>query len=783
MDTGRLLEGSSESVRHDSLRLANLQEMYGLPTRERSLRDYWQILQKRKWIVFATMFVVVVMAALISIRMTPIYDAATRILISPLVSSPLNFKESNGSQATDDQQRDIDTKVKILQSDTMAELAIHRLDLDAHPEFAGKAQTQNSGGIVVSESPAHERSRQEQLIRKLQGNLRVQQIPDTSLVEIKYSDPNPSLAADVANAIAAAFIEQNIKSRYDSTMQAADWLSKQLADLQIKMESSQSRLIEYQKEHSIIGTDDKQNLTTEKLDELNKELTGAQAERIQKESLYQIAATGNPETLSAVLQDPILTALRQRQTELQAQYALLSTQFGPGYPKVTEIKNQLDEIDKSYREQLQTSVNRIKNDYQAALNREGMLHAALTEQMGVADRLNENAIEYKVLKQEADSNRQLYDGLLQQLKEASLAAGLDSSNIRVVDRARVPLHPASPNITRNLEFALLISLVTGVALAFGLDALDSTVRTPEQAESISGLPTLGVIPLQAAFEAPGTGMAKAHLLKTTPRNPPRPRPLICYLEPQSEIAEAYRTLRTSILLSSATRPPRSILITSSVPQDGKTMTCLNIAIVLAQQGKRVLLLDADMRRPNIHKAFGLKGQVGLSNILTGGANLSDAIQPTVQPNLFVLPAGPIPPHPSELLSSPLMQDLFTTCCKDFDHVIVDSPPVISVTDPVLLSVQTDAVLLIVRSGQTTAAHVRRTRDLLQSVKADLLGVVVNGADLASPDYYYYYYGSKYHHYANENKKDYSNKSNQRLGPARKGNPRTRRNHTQIFIGN
>jgi len=756
MEPGRLAV-SSESVRHDSLRLASLQELYGLPIRERSLSDYWRILLKRKWTVIVSVVVVVTTAALISIRTTPIYDAVTRILISPQVSSPLNFKESNTTQATDDQQRDIDTKVKILQSDTLAELVIHRLSLDTRPDFAGAAQTQSTGGITVSESQAQESSRQEQLIRKFQGNIRVQQVPDTSLVEIKYSDANPSLAADVANATAAAFIEQNVKSRYDSTIQAADWLSKQLADLQIKMESSQSKLVQYEKEHNIVGTDDKQNLTTEKLDELNKELTGAQGDRIQKESLYQIATTGNPEALSSVLQDPILTSLRQRQTELQAQYALLSTEFGPVYPKVIEIKNQLDQIGQSYREQINNSVNRIKNDYQAAVNREQMLQAALAEQMGVADKLNENAIEYKVLKQEADSNRQLYDGLLQQLKEASLAAGLDSSNIRVVDRARIPLHPASPNVPRDLEFALLIGLVGGIAIAFGLEALDTTVRTPDQAESISGLPTLGVIPLQSAFEGMVPGIAQAHLLKKVPGNSIGPRPLITYLEPQSEIAEAYRALRTSLLLSSAEHPPRSILITSSVPQDGKTMTCLNIAIVLAQQGKRVLLVDADMRRPNIHKAFGLKGQIGLSNILTGGAKVSEAIQTTVQPNLFVIPAGPIPPDPAELLSSSLMADLLTKWRDDYDHVILDSPPVISVTDPVLLSVLTDGVLLIVRSGQTTAAHVRRTRNLLHSVKADLLGIVVNAADLASPDYYYYYYGSKYRHYAE--KKNNSHKPN------------------------
>lgn len=753
MDTGRLFERPPEPVHHSSLTLAGLQEMYAPSGRERTLGDYWRILLKRKWTVAVAIAIVLITTALLSLRTVPVYEADTRILVSPQTSGPLHFKDNTGPQDSDDEQRDMDTKVKILQSDTLAEMVIHRQNLDTRLDFAGPAQTQSSGGIAVSESSAKESARQEQLIRKLQGSLRVQQVPDTSLIEIRYSDPNPVLAAETANAIAATFIEQNVKSRYDSTIQAADWLSKQLADLQIKMESSQAKLVQYQKEHNIVGEDDKQNLTTEKLDTLNKELTAAQADRIQKESLYQIATTGNPDTLSEVLQDSILIGLRQRQTELQSQYALLSTQFGPGYPRVLEVKNQLDQVDKNYSEQVQNSVNRIKNDYQAAVNRENMLQAALSEQTSVADQLNESAIEYKVLKQEADSNRQLYDGLLQQLKEASLAAGLNSSNIRVVDKARVPLHPSSPNIPRNMEFAFLIGLVGGIAIAFGLEALDTTVRTPDQAETISGLPTLGVIPLQPAFDGMAPGIARAHLLRKVPGNRTGPRPLISYLEPQSEIAEAYRVLRTSILLSSASRPPCSILVTSSVPQDGKTMTCLNIAIVLAQQGKRVLLLDADMRRPSIHRAFGLKSQVGLSNVLTGGAIADDAIQTTVQSGLFVLSAGPIPPHPAELLSSSLMDNLLAKWRGEYDHVIIDSPPVISVTDPVLLSVKTDAVLLVVRSGQTTAAHVRRTRNLLQSVNAGLLGVVVNAADLASPDYYYYYYGSRYRYYTGRDKQD------------------------------
>lgn len=746
MNAGRLPGGPIDLAQYDARRIANVQEMYSLPSHEQSIGDYWRILQKRKWTLIVSVIVVVIAAGLISLHMTPIFDATARLSISQQPSNLLNFKDGDNSQSSGNQQQDIDTQIKIMQSETMGETVIRRLNLDGRPEFAGTYLTKNSGGIAVSESVTKERLREEGLIRKFLQNLKVQQVPSTSLVDIRYSSPDSSLAAEIANAIATIFIEQNIKARYDSTMQAADWLSKQLADLQIKVESSQAKLVQYEKEHGIVGTDDKQNLTVDKLDELNKELTQAQADRIQKESLSEIAKSTSAESLGPILQDPVLTALRQQHTQLEAQYAMLSTQFGVGYPKVLEIKNQLDLIDKTYKEEVQNSVNRIQNDYQTALKREQMLQGALTEQTTVADQLNQNAIQYKVLRQEADANRQLYEGLLQKLKEASLAAGLESSNIRVVDRARVPLHPARPNIPLNMEFAVLIGLVGGVAIAFALEALDTTVRTPDQAETISGLPTLGVIPLHSMLDAAVSRINTSRLLHAGPHNKARLESLIAYLEPRSEIAEAYRALRTSILLSSVGQPPRSILITSSVPQDGKTMTSVNTAVVLAQQGKRILLVDADMRRPSVHKIFGLGGHVGLSNILTGGAKTSDTLQATVQPNLFVIAAGPIPPHPSELLSSALMQDLIKKWREEFDHVIIDSPPVISVTDAVLLSVQMDAVILVIRSGQTTTALVRRTRDLLQSVKANILGVVVNAADLTSPDYYNYYYRSKYRYY-------------------------------------
>ncbi len=749
MNSRKLLDGATDLPLQDSRRPVNLQELY-MPVHEQSLGDYWRVLQKRKWTIIASVVVLVTAAALITLRMTPRYDAVARISIAEQNNNPLNFKD-NSENTSGNQQQSIDTQIRIMQSDTMAQLVIDKLSLGTRPGFAGKTAIKTSGGIAITDSSINDRVRQDGLIHKLQMNLKVQQIPSTSIIEIKVSNPDPSLAAEIANAVATNFIEQNIRSRYNSTIQAADWLSKQLADLQIKVESSQSKLLDYQKTHGIVGGDESKNLTFDKLDDLNKELTGAQADRIQKESLYEMAKGNNIETLGAILQDPVLTNLRQHQTELRSQYALITTQFGPSYPKVLEIKNQLNQTEQEYREEIQQSKERIENDYETALKREQMLQSALTVQTDAADELNENAIEYRVLKQEADSNRQLYDGLLQKLKEASLTAGLDSSNIRIVDKARIPLKPASPNIPVDLGFALLLGLVGGVAIAFALEAIDTTVRTPDHAEAVSGLQVLGLIPLLDALDASAVRIAKERFKKLAVRPTAHLESLITYLEPQSEIAESYRALRTSILLSSVSHPPQTILITSAVPQDGKTMTSVNIAIVLAQQGKRVLLVDADLRRPSLHKVFGIAGVPGLSNVLTGGSKSSEAVITTFQPNLFLAPAGPVPPHPSELLSSMLMEDLLKRWELEYDHIIIDSPPVISVTDAVLLSVKTDAVVVVVRYGQTTTGALRRTRDLLFHVRANILGLVVNAADLTSPDYYYYYYGSKYGYYGDKNR--------------------------------
>ena len=771
MSSTKLLDGTTELAPPDWTAITTVQDMYGPSSRERTLSDYWRILRKRKWSLIVSLVVTVTAAALISLRMTPIYDGVARVSILSQAPSILNFKDNQQYSESIDQESLIGTQINILQSNTLALLVIRNLGLNNRPEFAGKERPTTTGGVPVSGSSAQTLEREDQLISVFRSNLNVLPLFNTAIIEIKYSSPDPRLSADVANSVANTFIEQNIKTRFDSTMQAADWLSKQLADLQIKVETSQARLIEYQKSHGIVGTDDKQNLTFEKLNELGKQLTQAQADRIQKESLYQIAKSTNPDALASVLQGPALASLRQQQTQLQTQSAQVRTQFGSEYPKVLEIQNQLNEINKAYQEELQSGVLRVQSEYYTAVKREQMLKAALDEQTAVANQLDENAIEYRILKQEADSNRQLYDGLLEKLKEASLTAGLNSSNIRIVDKARIPLFPARPNVPRNMLFAVLLGLFGGVVVAFALEAVDTTVRTPEQAQEL-GLPVMAAIPLKVDISAakdPGVGV---RLLVAPRTGDTSVAALVTFLDPQSEISEAYRALRTSILLSSAGHPPQVLVFTSALPQDGKTMTSVNTALVMAKQGKRVLLVDADLRRPSIHKVFGLRPEVGLSNVLSGGAKWNDAVQPTMQANLFLLPSGPLPPHPSELLGSGSMQDLIREWRKEYDHIILDSPPVLSVTDAVLLAVQADMVTLVVRAGQTTMGAVRNARDLLLHLKAPLRGIVLNAVDLQSPDYYYYYYSaSKYRGY-------YTDKNAPKLKEGQNGNAQSTDNDEQ-----
>jgi capsular exopolysaccharide synthesis family protein len=456
---------------------------------------------------------------------------------------------------------------------------------------------------------------------------------------------------------------------------------------------------------------------------------------MDKESIYRLVQSGDPDTAAAAAvgsnagagrtssTSSLLEKLREQQADLKIQVAQLGTQFGPSYPKVAQLNSQLKEVEAQIQIEMTKVVSRVRSDYLASLQRENMLHAAMDKQKQEANRLNESAIEYSLLRRDLETNRTLYEGLLEKLKEAGVTAGLRSTNIRPVDEARVPTAPAEPNVPRNLTFALALGLTTGIGLAFLLEGVDNTVRTPEQAQVISALPSLGMIPLGSRI---GTDSStKRSLLVASSREVVE---LVTQWRPQSQMAEAYRALRTSLLLTSLGAPP-------------------NTAIVLAQKGTRVLLIDADLRRPTIHKTLGMGPKTGLSNVLTGNATLQQTmVRSTILPSLWVLPAGTPPPNPAELLASTNMRDVLAKLREQYDHIVVDTPPTLSVTDAVVMSTRADAVVLVIRCGQTTKQALRRARDILAQVNARVSGVLLNAVDLASPDYYYYYeYQGKYGH--------------------------------------
>jgi len=722
-----------------------------LPSQESTLREYIRVLIKRKWMVSSVIVGIFMAVAVASLRQTPIYEAVGQIVVNKGDSNLITFKDSMPVVDYYDQS-DLDTEVRILQSDLMALQVIRQLNLDKRPEFGGHSDQKQAN--LVADPLQSDSNRTSSLLSAFRGSLKVSLIPNTRVMEIHYNSTDPQLAASAVNTLAATYVEQNFKTKFESTMQASDWLSKQLVDLQMKVETSQEKLVRYQREHEILGTDEKQNIITEKLDELNKEMTLAESDRMQKEAVYRQTQSNDPVAIAAAIisDGPVtgsgsglLDKLHDQQATLRIQVAELSTQFGPSYPKVQQLNNQIKEIDHELELETSKAVDHLKQRYLAALQRETMLRGAFDKQKQEANKLNESAIEYSILKRDLDSNRTLYEGLLEKLKEAGVTAGLRSNNFRIINAARVPSYPSEPNIPRNLSFALVLGIISGVGLAFVLENMDNTVRTPEQAQIISGLPSLGMIPLGSKS---GHGTNGKRLALTASKEVVE---TVTQIRPQSQMAESYRALRTSLLLSNLGAPPKVIMVTSARPQEGKTTTSINTAIVLAQKGVRVLLVDADLRRPSVHKTLGMGPRSGLSNVLTGSATVQQTITTSpILPNLLIMPAGTPPPNPAELLASSNMRDLIAELRQQFDHIVIDTPPTLSVTDAVVLSPRADATILVIRSGHTTKQALRRARDILTQVNAHVAGVLLNAVDLTSPDYYYYYeYQGKYGQYYQE----------------------------------
>ena len=717
--------------------------------RQIHLLDYLVILRKHMWLSLAFLLAVVTVVTIATFKMQPVYVAVARVAVDREDPNLLPFQNSMYYEMYWDVENYIETQAKILQSETLALQTIESLQLYKHPEFAGD---EAAAPAVTVPTTTGEPQPRPPILGAFLARLEIKRVPNSRLLEVQFESTDPQLAARVVNTHLHNYVEHNFRARYESTTKASDWLAAQLDELKIRVEKAEDARLAYERENRIWTIDEKQNITTQKLADLNTELTQAQADRMRKEASYRLAREGNVDGLPEVRESQVLQELVARRTELLVQYREAEAQFGPNYPKVQRLKVQLDELDSTIAREKKNIVDRIESEYRAARQRELLLSQALEQQKAEANALAEKLVQYNILKREAEANKELYDGLLQKLKEAGISAGLRSSNIRIVDPALVPPAPARPQKARNVLLALLVGLVGGVGLAFLREYLDNTVKTPDDIEHLARLPSLAVVPAFSLVNGRARGV---RMLKSAEQEPSRASvALVSHERPQSQISEAFRALRTSLLLSQAEHPPQVILVTSALPREGKTTAAVNLAVTFAHLGDRTVLVDGDLRKPGIGKLLSWSDgsrHAGLSTYLAGVSSLDLVTIPhPVIPNLAAIPSGPIPPNPADLLSSKRLQDAVNQLREQFRFIIIDSPPVMAATDAIVLSVIADGVLLVVRSGQTSKAAFLRARDQLRAVRSPLLGVVLNAVDTSSPDYYYSYrYYPYYQYYGSE----------------------------------
>jgi len=715
--------------------------------KEVHLRDYWKVIWKRRWTVIALFLIVLITTAVATFTMKPIYRGTISVQINKENPQIMDFKEMFSVNMWDLDY--YQTQYKILESRTLAKRVIQTLKLSEHPEFQPKPLTPfqqwksnilkpmtglftSSKKNAPSEKEISENKKDTALIDQFLSKLKVEPIRNSRLVKVHFDSNYPELSAKVPNTLAVTYIQQSVESRFIATEQVKEWLTKQLEDLKAKVERADEALQAFGSKHDIISLEEKENVTMQRLTELNEVLTKAESERMAKEALYRQTKDKHFDALPSILENKLVMDLKQAYIQLEAQYMKLSETFKPEYPEMVRLKNQMQSIQRRMDVETNKIIAGIKNDYESNLRRESLIRQAFEQQKAKVMEMKEQGIQYNILKREADTNKELYKGLLQRMKEAGVSASLTVSNIQVVDQAEIPTGSYKPNKKLNLLLAAVVGLFLGIGLAFFFEYLDNTVKSPEDVEQLIRLPSFGMVP-EISYER------KKRLAKAS-----YPVELVTHGHPKSILSEAYRNIRTSILLSFSEKPPKKIVITSPNPSEGKTTTVINTAIALSQTGAQVLIIDGDMRHPRIHKIFNEENGAGLSNFLSGNSPLDSIIKKTEVPNLYYIPSGPIPPNPSELIGSKLFKVMMDSLGKKFDHIVLDSPPALGFADSVILSTTVDGVILVVLGGKTPRETLQRAKEVLHQVNAKILGVVINRVDIHRSGYGYYYY--RYHYY-------------------------------------
>jgi capsular exopolysaccharide synthesis family protein len=725
------------------------------------LRAYWRTIQKRRWTILSILLVAFTIALIVTWKEKAVYRADALLEIQKENANIPTVQELFQLENVSDNY--LETQYKVLQSETLARRVIDQLHLERDSEFNppknGWFQAKAHAAAPTSESLV-DPDVEQTVMREFKDRLSVDPVRRSRLVQISFESQDPKVAAQAVNALAANYIQENMESRWQAAQKASEWLSQQLVSFKAKLEKSEDDLQEYAQKNGLLFLEtekgDTENIVNERLRQLQDELTKAQAARYAKESIYRLTEAGDYSALPGVVDNKLMQELTARLAELERQKAALTPTFTSDYPKMKEVQSQIDEIESRLNKERKRAAQGIVDDYLAATRRESLVREAFEQQQNQANTVAARTVQYNILKREVDTNKQLYEGLLQRLKEAGVSAGMNASNIRVVDAAVPPTRPVRPRPVLNLGLTLLLGLGCGIGMAFLQEHLDNTLKNSDDIERVLRVPALALIPSRESLNHGKTGVYGLAEKRASHQNgngkfaSSGKHAGEAWIRidgngtQHSALSEAFRGLRTSVLLSAAGRPPRSLTFVSAEPGEGKTTVASNLSISLAQLGKRVLLIDGDMRRPCVHKLFNIEDHSGgLVTFLTGEEGWSHLVRPTGVLNLDCLICGPVPPNPSELLSSDRMQRLILEAMADYQFVLIDAPPLLNVTDGRILATLVEGTILVVHGGFTPQDLAQQAQFHVRDVGAHLIGVVLNDIDVRHNGYYqsYYRYGS------------------------------------------